>query len=133
MVYTYHFFKTKSMINKRYFSRFHKNILDEALHKKYITTDEYGLIQKFWYESILYNLTLEDVSFLESCNLKVKILENSLQIELFPHLKVMCLKVCKKNPKMWRYEEEELGNFLFGLVISIDGCQIVKSEDAFQC
>lgn len=120
------------MITKRYFCRFHKNILDEALHKKYITTDEYGLIHKFWYDSVLFNLTLEDVAFLESLNFKFKILENTLQIESFPHLKEMCLKVCRKDPKIWKYEDEEFGNFLFGLVISTDEGQIVKSEDAFK-
>lgn len=122
---------TKRMITNRYFCRFLQSNLDEALHKKYITTDEYGLIQKFWYESLLYNLTMEDVDFLESFNLKLKILENAVQIESFPHLKQMCLRVCKKNPKLWKYETEIDGDFLFGLEISIDGCRIVKSEEDF--
>lgn len=119
------------MITKKYFCRFHQSILDEALHKKCITTDEHGLIQKFWYDSLLYDLSKEDVTYLESFNLKLDISENIVKIESFPHLKQMCLKVCKKNPKMWKFEDEIEGNFLFGIIISVDGCQIVKSEHDF--
>ena len=117
------------MINTRKcFIRFNRNVLDEGLHRKIITTEEYGLIQKFWNDSILHNIKAEDVTFLKSLKFECETHDSGLKITSYPHLKLMCLKVCKKNPKLWRYEDEENGNFLFGLIISVDESLVIKSE-----
>ena len=78
---------------------------------------------------ILFYITKEEgVTFLKSLNFECEIHDSGLKITSFPHLKLMCLKVCKKNPKVWRYEDEENGNYLFRLIISVDECRVIKSE-----
>lgn len=122
----------QNMENKKmYFCRFNKNILAEALHKKYITTEEYSLIEKFWYDCIFYDLNEEDLMYLESLGFKFEILKNNIKCTYYPHLKIMCLKVCKRDPKKWLYETELDGQFLFGYKISIEGCLLVKHENDF--
>lgn len=111
-----------------YFSRFHRNILKEALYKKRITTHEYSAIESFWYDNILYDISEIDEAYLKSIGIKCESFETNKKIIYYPHLKSMCLKVCKKNPRKWLYEDELDGNFLFGYIISVEGCRLVTDK-----
>lgn len=119
--------REQSML-KMYFTRFSENILKDALHKKYITSEEFLLIQEFWNDSLLRDICNEDVEFLKSFGLELEIVENNFKITKFPYNKKMCLTVSCKNPRIWKYSDEIQENFLFGYIISTEKCYLVKDE-----
>lgn len=114
------------------FSRFNNSILNDALYKKFITMDEYTKINMFWGENILFNISDEDKNFLKLLKFEFENYdEDKIKIISYPHLKLMCLKVYKQDPKFWIYEDETDGNYLFGLIIFVNKCQIIKTEKEF--
>lgn len=111
-----------------YFTRFNESVLKEALYKKYITTEEFVLIQEFWNDSVLRNISNENAEFLRSLGIEFEVFENTLKITSFPFNKKMCLTVCHKDPRIWKYTDEIQEQFLFGYIISVDKCHLVRSE-----
>lgn len=111
-----------------YFTRFNENILKDALYKKKITTEEFHLIEEFWKTSVLRDISEENAKYLKSLGIEFEVLENNLKITFFPYYKKMCLTVCYKDPRIWRYSDEMEDQFLFGYIISVDKCHLVRSE-----
>lgn len=111
-----------------YFARFNETILKDALYKKHITTEEYLLIEEFWNTSQLKDISEENAEFLKSLGIQFEVFENKLKITDFPYHKKMCLTMCARDPRIWKYCDEMDEVFLFGYIISIDKCQLVKSE-----
>lgn len=111
-----------------YFTRFNESVLKDALYKKHITTEEFLLIEDFWNNSQLRDISEEDSEFLKSLGIQFEVFENKLKITSFPYHKKMCLTVCYKDPRIWKYCDEMDELFLFGYIISVDKCQLVKSE-----
>lgn len=111
-----------------YFTRFNESVLKDALYKKHITTEEFVLIQEFWNNSVLRDISNENAEFLKSLGIELEVSENNLKITSFPYNKKMCLTVCYKDPRIWKYVDEIQEKFLFGYIISLDKCHLVKSE-----
>lgn len=120
------------MISQSFFSRCNPSVLIDTLHNKYITTEEFSIIDKFFNEDLLHNITDEDIQFLKSLNFKVNHCnENRYKIIEYPYLKSMCLTYCKKNPRFWKFEDVIEQNFICGFFISIDECKVIKTEEEF--
>lgn len=99
-----------------HYSRFKDSILTEAVSDNIITCSERGKIDEFWYENIIYNIS-EHVDFLKGLGLKMHELSvEKYEIITWPYIKIQNLLVCQRNPRKWKYEDEE-GNFLFGYTI----------------
>lgn len=112
-----------------YFTRFNESILKDALYRKQITTEEFLLIQEFWNTSILRDISEENIEFLKSLGIQFEVLENnSVKITFYPYLKKMCLTVCYKDPRIWKYSDEMEDKFLFGYIISIEKCHLIQFE-----
>lgn len=111
-----------------YFKRFHKDILDDAVANEKITTADYLLISQFFYSNIMRISTedvgpLSDIVELQVIDTKADI--SHVMVMRWPHLKIMCLKVARSNPRRWIYQDEFEEVTFFEYVVGMPKGQLI--------
>lgn len=114
-----------------YFSRFNEQIITNAYANETISEDERQQICEFWEQDVMYNLSSEHVTFLKEKGFHLEQEENDrYKIIKWPLLKIMHLLVCKSNPKLWMFQDEN-GDFLFGYIIQSEFNEFTLDSSKF--